>query len=141
MSLHHLLRLAGAVLAAVTAILAMHANWTEWRSWRAADAGSRALADLRLGLAAAERVSRERGPTNARLGASDGPADPASVTALAQAREATDLALEQLRTAVAGLAPSARTAALPYVVDEAAQALVRARTVACLLYTSPSPRD
>ncbi len=130
MSLHHLLRLVGTVLAAVTAILAVHANWTEWRSWRAADAGSRALADLRLGLVAAERVSRERGPTNARLGATDGPADPAAVTALAQAREATDLALVQLRAAVAGLAPSPRAAALPHVVDEAAQALVQARTVA-----------
>jgi diguanylate cyclase (GGDEF)-like protein len=130
MSLNHLLRLVGAVLATVTALLATHASWTEWRNWRAADAGSRALADLRLGLVAAERVSRERGPTNARLGAPDGAPDPAAVEALAQAREATDTAISQLRAAVAGLAPSPRTAALPGMLDDATQALARARAVA-----------
>ncbi|MBF9266480.1 GGDEF domain-containing protein, partial [Acidovorax cattleyae] len=87
MSLNHFLRLIGIVLATVTALLAAHASWGQWRSWRAADAGSRALADLGLGLVAAERVSRERGPTNARLGALDGTPDPQAVAALAKARE------------------------------------------------------
>lgn len=130
MSLNHLLRLVGIVLATVTALLATHASWTEWRAWRAADAGSQALGDLRLALVAAERVSRERGPTNARLGAADGPADPAAMAALVQAREATDLALAQLDAALTGLAPSPRTAALQARVGEAGQALARARAVA-----------
>ncbi|MDA8523415.1 GGDEF domain-containing protein [Acidovorax sp. NCPPB 4044] len=130
MSLNHLLRLLGTLLAAVTAAVALHSSWAEWRSWRAAAAGEHALADLRLGLVAAEMVSRERGPTNARLGAPDGPADPAAVAALAQARARTDDAFRQLRAMLGAPPPAPRPGAAPAAVDAAFDALTRARAVA-----------
>ncbi|AVS76146.1 GGDEF domain-containing protein [Paracidovorax cattleyae] len=140
MSLNHFLRLIGIVLATVTALLAAHASWGQWRSWRAADAGSRALADLGLGLVAAERVSRERGPTNARLGALDGTPDPQAVAALAKARESTDQAMAQLRAMLAARSQAPHMGALLAGADDTAQALARARAAADEVIALPHAR-
>ncbi|WCM93089.1 sensor domain-containing diguanylate cyclase [Acidovorax sp. NCPPB 2350] len=130
MSLNLLLRLLGILLAAVTATLVVRGTLAEWQSWRAAEAGERALADLRLGLVAAEMVSRERGPTNARLGAADNPPDTQAVAALAQARARTDQALRALRERLEARAPAPQADAAPRDVDAATEALAQARAMA-----------
>ncbi len=132
MSLNQFLRLIGIVLATVTALLAAHASWGQWRSWRAADAGSRALADLGLGMVATERVSRERGPL-------DGAPDPQAVAALARARESTDQAMAQLRAMLAARTQVPHLDALLAGADDAAQALARARAVADGVIALPTP--
>ncbi|WP_311223223.1 MULTISPECIES: GGDEF domain-containing protein [unclassified Acidovorax] len=128
MSLSRLLRLMGLLLALVTATLVLRTSADEWHAWRQADEGALTIERLRLGLLAAEYVSRERGPANARLGAADGPPEAAQQQALEAARAHTDTALAQLAAMLHAQPPGPLAQAAPHA-DAAIQALARARTV------------
>jgi diguanylate cyclase (GGDEF)-like protein len=97
--------LIGAMLARILA--------DDWRHDHATRAGLQSLKLVRQALVLAEKVSYERGPSNARMGA-DGPPDPAALARLAAARRASDQALAALRAALAQAArqPDAALAAL-----------------------------
>jgi diguanylate cyclase (GGDEF)-like protein len=71
----------------------------DWDIWRQSAAGRQALVVLRHGLSVAEMASRERGPTNAALGAA-APTPPAVAERLRLARERTDQAVEALQQAL-----------------------------------------
>lgn len=96
MSLSRLLHLLSLTLAAVTAALVVRAGVQEWWQWQQAVRGSQAIARLQADLLVAERLSFERGPANALMGARQEPPDPGRLRALQQARERTDAALAQL---------------------------------------------
>ena len=96
MSLSRLLHLLSLTLAAVTAALVVRAGVQEWWQWQQAVRGSQAIARLQADLLVAERLSFERGPANALMGARQEPPDPGRLRALQQARERTDKALAQL---------------------------------------------
>lgn len=65
--------------------------FVDWRELRRAEQAVVLIEQLRLGMIAAEMVSRERGPANGVLGA-EAPANEALKTSLAQARDRTDQA-------------------------------------------------
>lgn len=96
MSLSRLLRLLAAMLTLATAILVGRIASVEWQNAVLAAEGRTAVADLRQALAAAEMVSRERGPTNGVLG-DDTPPQPQRRERLADARSRTDAAFADLR--------------------------------------------
>ena len=96
MSLSRLLRLLAAILTLATALLVGRIASVEWQNAVLAADGRTAVADLRLALAAAEMVSRERGPTNGVLG-DDTPPQPQRHARLAEARSRTDAAFAALR--------------------------------------------
>lgn len=96
MSLSRLLRLLAAMLTLATALLVGRIASVEWQNAVLAAEGRTAVADLRQALAAAEMVSRERGPTNGVLG-DDTPPQPQRRERLADARSRTDAAFAALR--------------------------------------------
>ena len=95
MSLSRLLRLLAAILTLATALLVGRIASVEWQNAVRAAEGRTAVADLRQALAAAEMVSRERGPTNGVLG-DDTPPQPQRRALLAEARSRTDAAFAAL---------------------------------------------
>jgi diguanylate cyclase (GGDEF)-like protein len=100
MSLTRLLRLLAALLTLSTAVLVARIALVESRNQALANEGRVAVADLRQALAAAEMVSRERGPTNGVLG-DDSPPQPQRRERLAEARGRTDAAFAALRRMLA----------------------------------------
>ncbi|MGA0609384.1 diguanylate cyclase [Caldimonas sp. KR1-144] len=86
--------LTGLLLLPVAATLA-YIGVAEWKAHRAAQAGVEQLEGLRSALTAAEMASRERGPANGVLGDGE-PADRAKQRRLAEARERTDRAFDDL---------------------------------------------
>jgi len=96
MSLSRLLHLLSLTLAAVTAALVVRAGVQEWGRWQQAVRGSQAIALLQADLLVAERLSFERGPANALMGARQEPPDPERLRTLQQARARTDAALARL---------------------------------------------
>ncbi len=96
MPLSRLLHLLSLTLAAVTAALVARAGVQEWWEWQQAVGGSQAIARLQADLLVAERLSFERGPANALMGAQQEPPDPDRLRALRQARLRTDAALAEL---------------------------------------------
>lgn len=101
MSLKRLLRLLAALLTLFTLLLVGRLAATEWQTYQRAVAGRVAVDQLRHALAAAEMVSRERGPTNGLLG--DGlPTQPPRRSALDEARVRTDAAFNTLQQVLAG---------------------------------------
>ncbi len=101
MSLSRLLHLLSLLLAAVTAVLVARTSVQEWRLWQQATWGARAVARLQADLLVAERISFERGPANALLGADRQPPDPERLRALAEARARSDAALHDLAALLA----------------------------------------
>ncbi|OYU99996.1 MAG: hypothetical protein CFE45_10855, partial [Burkholderiales bacterium PBB5] len=100
MSLRQLSRLAALLLTLAVAALVWRVAAVDWQTWRRTTSAAGAVAELRLALRAAEMVSRERGPTNAALG-DPSPTPPARAQALAQARQRSDQALDQLAQVLA----------------------------------------
>ncbi len=101
MSLSRLLHLLSLLLAAVTAVLVARTSVQEWRLWQQATWGARAVARLQADLLVAERISFERGPANALLGADRQPPDPERLRSLAEARARSDAALHDLAALLA----------------------------------------
>ncbi len=89
MPLSRLLRLLAALLLLATALLVGRVALTAWQEVGRAERSLRAVAQLQQALTAAERVSKERGPTNGALG-DERPVLPARQQALQEARERTD---------------------------------------------------
>ena len=100
MHLSSLRRFLSGLLILTTALLAGRAALAEWDNYQCAAAAQNGVAQLRLALAAAEMVSRERGPANGMLG--DGtPPQPQRRLALAEARARTDSAFADLQRVLA----------------------------------------
>jgi len=100
MHLSSLRRFLSGLLILTTALLAGRAALAEWDNYQCAAAAQNGVAQLRLALAAAEMVSRERGPANGMLG--DGtPPQPQRRLALAEARARTDSAFSDLQRVLA----------------------------------------
>lgn len=106
MPLSHLLRLLAALLTLTTSAVVARMAWTEWSAYGRAGVAIESVAQLRLGLQAAEMVSRERGPANGVLGSAS-PTPPERLRALAEARERTDRSLDALGQVMAGQAHDA----------------------------------
>lgn len=87
-----------AVVCAVVILCSGLLTWA-WGAYRQASDAALALDALRATLLAMEKASAERGPANAVLGA-DLPLPDASVTALRNAREATNARLQELLVAL-----------------------------------------
>ena len=95
MKLTTLFALASTALAVLVCAMQGRILWGEWQHYRAAQGGLYALQLVRQSMAAAEKISYERGPVNAVLGDGE-PADPAKRALLTRARSASDQALAQL---------------------------------------------
>ncbi len=100
MQLSRMLHLLGALVLVATIALVGRMATTEWQSVHNASESLRLLDQLRLGLLAAEMVSRERGPTNGALGDAL-PMRQSQAQALKEARARTDQAFDALAQAVA----------------------------------------
>ena len=99
MSLNRLFRLISVALLALFLAFAVALVWTEWNTYRSGANSVPALRKLRLALLAMEKISAERGPANAVMGA--GASLPPELQArLATARAQSDAALSQLRAAL-----------------------------------------
>lgn len=104
MQLSRMLHLLGALVLVATIALVGRMATTEWQSVHNASESLRLLDQLRLGLLAAEMVSRERGPTNGALGDAV-PMRPTQAQALQDARARTNQAFSALSQAVASAPP------------------------------------
>ena len=115
MSLIHRLQTLAALLVLATALLLAHMTSVAVNDLRRASRALAAIDHLRLALNVMEMASRERGPTNGKLG-NDLPYPPDRVLALEQARARTDGAFDALDpagdTAAARNAPVAARVAL-----------------------------
>lgn len=120
------------------ATLAASVLSSQWQDFVRARRAVRHLAVFEAGLAAASRLSVERGPTNGLLGAT--PEDASRWrTRLADARTATDAALVGYRTALATSGVPLGDA-LALRVEEAGQGLVRLRAEIDALVAAPRER-
>ncbi|MTV39515.1 GGDEF domain-containing protein [Duganella radicis] len=95
MKLSRLLTLSTAMLAVLVLGMLGHITRDAWIRYEHTNTGLQALRLTQRAMVAAEKLSFERGPTNAVLG-DRLPADPQRQLLLQQARAATDLALMQL---------------------------------------------
>jgi diguanylate cyclase (GGDEF)-like protein len=100
MKLTTLFALATTALAVLMFAMEGRILWGEWQHYRAAQGGLYALQLVQQSMAAAEKISYERGPVNGVLGDGE-PADPAKRAGLAAARLASDQALAQLERELA----------------------------------------
>lgn len=99
MSLNRLFRLISIALLMLFMAFAITLVWTQWQAYRSGARSVPALQHLRLALVAMEKLSAERGPANAYMGASS--ADSAALRERLQlARGTTDAALARLRAAL-----------------------------------------
>ncbi len=126
MSLSRLLRLLAAMLTLATALLVGRVATVEWRNQDLAAVGRESVSELRRALAAAEMVSRERGPTNGVLG-DDTPPQPQRRERLAEARARSDAALAALGQVLVDGPHDARHQNAERHVQQARDALQRAR--------------
>lgn len=99
MSLNRLFRLISIGLLMLFLAFAVALVWTEWSTYRNGANSVPALRNLRLGLLAMEKISAERGPANAFLGAPPQQSE-ALLKQLADARQQTDVALASLHAAL-----------------------------------------
>ncbi|WP_299532133.1 diguanylate cyclase [uncultured Herbaspirillum sp.] len=99
MSLNRLFRLISIALLTLFLAFALALVWMEWNTYRSGANSVPALRKLRLALLAMEKISAERGPANAAMGAGVPLAAPLQAR-LANARTQSDAALSQLRTAL-----------------------------------------
>ncbi|HIV72678.1 MAG TPA: GGDEF domain-containing protein [Candidatus Aquabacterium excrementipullorum] len=83
--------LISAALSIMALLVLLRLSFVDWREVRRTEVAVAMIKQLRLGLAAVEMTSRERGPANGVLGA-DAQSSEALREALAQARERTDQA-------------------------------------------------
>lgn len=144
MPLKRLLHLLAALLTLFTLLLVGRLAATEWQSYQRAAAGRAAVDQLHQALTAAERVSRERGPSNGLLG-DDGSAQAQRRSALDDARGHTDTAFTALRQVLTRQDGSARwrDAGQQFAAAERALAQARAeveRTAALPLAERPPDR-
>src|SRR4051812_28664205 len=107
MRLRTLFRISLAAVLVLTALLAADDDYAAWQHFSESQQGTRALKTFARVLTAAEKLSLERGPTNALLSAKE-PSDPAWSARLAQARVATDQALAELLEELTRLPPTDR---------------------------------
>lgn len=139
MTLRLLLRLLAFLVVAVLGLLVIRIGWIAAEDVLRAAHAREAVAQLRESLVAAEMVSKERGPTNAMLGA-ETPAQPERVQALAEARARTDAAWAKLQERLSGHPPARRHAAASF--GDARLALEAARAgVDRVLAMPKSARD
>ncbi|ADJ63421.1 diguanylate cyclase [Herbaspirillum seropedicae] len=99
MSLNRLFRLISIALLLLFLAFAVSLVWTEWNSYRNGANSVPALRTFRLALVALEKLSAERGPANAFMGASASQRE-AVADKLKNARAETDAALAALRQAL-----------------------------------------
>ncbi|UIN23300.1 diguanylate cyclase [Herbaspirillum frisingense] len=99
MSLNRLFRLISIGLLMLFLAFAVALVWTEWSTYRNGANSVPALRNLRLALLAMEKISAERGPANAFLGAPAQQSE-ALLKQLAGARQQTDVALASLHAAL-----------------------------------------
>jgi diguanylate cyclase (GGDEF)-like protein len=95
MRLTRLFTLTTLVLIALIGSMLSRMVFYEWRAYSSADAGLRSMEVAYRAMVMAEKVSFERGPTNAVLGDGDNP-DPSKRARLAQARETSDQVMAEL---------------------------------------------
>lgn len=145
MKLTRLLTLSTAALALLVCGMLAHITHDAWRRYDATNAGLQALRLTQSAMVAAEKLSFERGPVNAMLGAPLA-ADAARRERLQRGRAATDLALTQLERELPadhGQRPVSTSASVPRmaVLQPLQQALAEARqTVDQLAALPPSAR-
>ncbi|MHA4869052.1 diguanylate cyclase [Duganella sp. PWIR1] len=143
MKLSRLLTLSTAVLAVLVCGMLGRITRDAWIHYDDAGTGLRALRLNQRAMVAAEKLSAERGPSNAVLGDRQ-PGDPARRTQLTQARAATDLALWQLarELQVDEGAPHTAQSAPPVNIAPLRRALAAARsTVDRLAALAPGERQ
>lgn len=99
MSLNRLFRLISIALLMLFLAFAVALVWTEWNTYRSGANSVPALRKLRLALLAMEKISAERGPANAIMGAGATPTQD-MLAKLAAARSQSDAALAQLHAAL-----------------------------------------
>lgn len=100
----HLIRI-HVVIGALLLALALQTVSVNRREWQQADDGLAALQQLRQVMRVAELASKERGPSNAVMGAAGLPSS-AALEKLAQARRLTDAALREAGVPAAGPRPT-----------------------------------
>ncbi|MFJ3057404.1 diguanylate cyclase [Herbaspirillum sp. NPDC087042] len=99
MSLNRLFRLISIALLMLFLAFAISLVWMEWHAYRSGASSVPALRHFRQALVAMEKLSAERGPANAYMGAAPDEAA-ALYQTLKSARDTTDASLAQLRTAL-----------------------------------------
>lgn len=120
MRLTRLFTLISAILALLVCGVQGRSLWNEWRQYQSAERGLQALQLVEASMRAAEKLSFERGPSNAVMG--DGyPAAPAKQERLRNARNDTNNALRQLQQQLGQhqTTPSGQLAALDQALREA----------------------
>ncbi|MYM36934.1 diguanylate cyclase [Duganella sp. FT50W] len=135
MKLTRLLTLSTAVLALLVCGMVGHITHNAWRRYDATNAGLQALRLTHSAMVAAEKLSFERGPVNAVLGATGATVDPALRERLRVGRAITDLALLQLERELK-MQGAARVAALQPLHT----ALAAARATVDQLAALPPPQ-
>lgn len=137
MKLNRLFALSLTILALLSGALLARILWGEWNNYGAARDGLRTMQLARGAMIAAEKLSFERGPVNGMLG-DDLPHQPERVERLARARQLSDQALAQLRTAIG--ASDAPSASALDAVRRSELALAAARQEVDRLAALPRPR-
>lgn len=120
MRLTRLFTLISAILALLVCGVQGRSLWSDWREYQAAEQGLQALQLVEASMRAAEKLSFERGPSNAVMG--DGhPAAAVKQEKLRAARNDTNQALRQLQQQlqVHNAAPASQLAALELALREA----------------------
>lgn len=120
MRLTRLFTLISAILALLVCGVQGRSLWSEWRQYQSAERGLQALQLVETSMRAAEKLSFERGPSNAVMG--DGyPAAAAKQERLRNARNDTNNALRQLQQQLGqrDATPSGQLAALDQALREA----------------------
>nr|WP_315254160.1 GGDEF domain-containing protein [uncultured Duganella sp.] len=141
MKLTRLLTLSTAALALLVCGMLWHITHDAWRRYDATNAGLQALRLTHSAMVAAEKLSFERGPVNAVLGAAP-PADAARGERLQRGRAATDLALMQLERELQAdhvRRPADASTPRRVVLQPLQTALARARATVDQLAALPPP--
>jgi diguanylate cyclase (GGDEF)-like protein len=141
MPLRRLLPALAALLILALALVVAGLAAAGWEAAASARRAGTAVYHLRAALAAAEMVSRERGPSNGALGSAS-PATAAVTTALDEARGRTDAAWAALKPVLSGTAADPEERAAAGKLAMAVQALAQARqAVDRLRGKAPSQRE
>jgi diguanylate cyclase (GGDEF)-like protein len=108
-----------------------------WQQWERAEAGQQAVTRLRLGLLAAEMVSRERGPSNGVMGDEQPGGSPALRQALQVARARTDQAVQDFQSVWTPSSPAPRDRMVVLQLVHFQQRLQAARATVDALASRP----
>ncbi len=128
MPLGRFFRLLGLALAAIVTVLVVHLTLIEGSAYLHADRGLDAVDDLRKALVVMEMASKERGPSNAVLGADSGAGSGALLQRQEAVRQRTDAALADALAAVGRPGVnSARNSQIEGVISNVRTTLIRAR--------------